>query len=263
MTQTSINGLLGRGSMFVFSRSQLNLLLGLESVARTSWKGEYLLDLGAGDGEVTQVMAERFEHTHVTEISTTMKWTLEKKGFSVFEVENWANTEYSYDLISCLNLLDRCDRPLTLLRQIKAKLRPGTGKLLLALVLPFKPYVEVGNADNQPSEKMKVEGSSFEDQVRSLVHNVFEPEGWRVDRWSRVPYLCEGDLHQSYYWLFDAIFVLAPVQNGVASNVSSVSSALAKDNDNVPRSEIVNKHETCAVNINSEVDILDTAMNQR
>lgn len=51
---------------------------------------------------------------------------------------------FQYDVISCLNLLDRCDDPLHLLRDIKRSLVPRTGRVILATVLPFQPYVEVG-----------------------------------------------------------------------------------------------------------------------
>ena len=63
--------------------------------------------------------------------------------FSVVGVERWYNEAGTYDLISCLNVLDRCDCPLGMLRQIHGKLRPG-GLLLLAMVLPYQPFVEKG-----------------------------------------------------------------------------------------------------------------------
>ncbi len=53
-----------------------------------------------------------------------------------------------FDVISCLNLLDRCDQPVTFLKKIKKALKPN-GLLVIALVLPFKPFVEY-NKDNKP-----------------------------------------------------------------------------------------------------------------
>jgi len=44
--------------------------------------------------------------------------------------------------------------------------------------------------------------------MQSVVDKVLTPSGFEVVTWSRVPYLCEGDLQQSYYWLDDAVFVL-------------------------------------------------------
>ena len=54
----------------------------------------------------------------------------------------WHSNGRHYDVISCLNLLDRCDKPLTLLRHVRESLRPGSGRAVVAMVLPYKPYVE-------------------------------------------------------------------------------------------------------------------------
>lgn len=62
---------------------------------------------------------------------------------SLLEIDEWQKTDFQYDVISCLNLLDRCDEPLQLLRDIKKALVPLTGRLILAVVLPFQPYVEI------------------------------------------------------------------------------------------------------------------------
>lgn len=65
----------------------------------------------------------------------------------ILDIDKWhlpdSGPEY-FDAISCLNLLDRCDNPITILKQIRNKLNPDTGVLILALVLPLKQYVEVG-----------------------------------------------------------------------------------------------------------------------
>ena len=61
-----------------------------------------------------------------------------------------------------------------------------------------------------PSQMLKINGVTFEEQLVQFVRNVLEPSGYEIISWSRVPYLCEGDLRQSYYWLDDAIFILKP-----------------------------------------------------
>ncbi|KAK3529327.1 hypothetical protein QTP70_029149 [Hemibagrus guttatus] len=139
ISRTSINGLLGRGSMFVFSQEQFRQLLQI----RPDWKGEKLLDLGAGDGGVTDVMGSLFKEVYATEVSLPMRWQLQRKNYKLLEIDEWQKTGFQYDIISCLNLLDRCDEPSQLLRDIKNALVPGTGRLILAVVLPFQPYVEI------------------------------------------------------------------------------------------------------------------------
>ncbi|XP_054723233.1 protein-L-histidine N-pros-methyltransferase-like [Uloborus diversus] len=200
---------LGRGSMFVFSNTQLENLLG--NYMQPTWKEcGNMLDLGAGDGKVTEVMSSYFQNTYVTEISGVMRRILAAKNFRVLDIDNWHDPGEGpryFDVISCLNLLDRCDRPITLLQQIRNKLNPDSGLLILAVVLPLNQYVESGE-DHQPAEKIQVEGKTLEEQASSLAQSLFVESGFQVLRWTRLPYLCEGDLDQSFYWLNDAVFVM-------------------------------------------------------
>ncbi|XP_064611138.1 protein-L-histidine N-pros-methyltransferase-like [Liolophura sinensis] len=206
MSSTSINGYLDRGSMFVFSHSHFQQLLGITD----HWKGDNLLDLGAGDGKITQIMGTYFANVYATEASSTMITRLQERGFQVLGIEAWGNGTLQYDLIGCLNLLDRCDKPISILHSIRSSLTPGIGRVIIATVLPFKPYVETGTDDHIPTENIRLEGQSFEEQVTCLVRHVFEPAGFELERFTRLPYLCEGDLQQSFYVLDDAVFVLKP-----------------------------------------------------
>lgn len=209
MTQTSINSWLRRGSMFVFSRSQFVKLMG----ANDSWVANTMLDLGAGDGNVTSVIAPHFRDVHVTETSAGMRSILKEKGFRVVDAQSWAESATEYDVISLLNILDRCSHPRTMLTQAKNRLVPVTGRIVVALALaPFTPYVEDGTPDHLPVERVHLKGHTFEEQVASVQETLFTPLGLETERWTRVPYLCEGDLGQSFYWLQDAIFILRPLQ---------------------------------------------------
>ena len=49
-----------------------------------------------------------------------------------------------FDVVSCLNVLDRCDFPLTLLQQMRSLLKDDSSLLVLATPLPFSPSVEDG-----------------------------------------------------------------------------------------------------------------------
>lgn len=213
MSNTSINGYLKRGSMFVYSQAQFQKLLGIDD----SWLSENLIDLGAGDGMVTKKMASHFKNVFVTEVSHQMQYRLAENGFTVIDIENWANGHLIYDVISCLNLLDRCNYPLNILKQIKATLRPETGRLVVALVLPFSAYVEENSVDHKPAEKLGIQGNTFEDQTTDMINNVFKPLGFELVTFSRVPYLSEGDLSTSFYVLHDAIFVLKVANNTTQS----------------------------------------------
>ena len=184
-----------------------------------------MVDIGAGDGDVTAKFEPLFgrDNITVTESNTVMRWRLGRRGYRVLDPDGWEADAQQYRVISCLNVLDRCDTPvrrrqdedctrthasfvstawctpahacwqgasrksggkggeglirmwvacgyvnvgvlhpsphflwsppsadtwaartqLTLLRTMKAKLAPG-GRILIALVLPFCPFVESG-----------------------------------------------------------------------------------------------------------------------
>ncbi|XP_046440293.1 protein-L-histidine N-pros-methyltransferase-like isoform X2 [Daphnia pulex] len=204
VSQTSINGILRRGSMFVISDRQFRRLFHLAD----DYRAERMLDLGAGDGATTALLSGMFDNVHVTEMSWPMKRILAARGFAVEDVEGWNQRRDGYDVICALNLLDRCSRPLTLLEQMRGALKPN-GLVLVALAWPFRPYVEFSsNGDHQPEQVLDVRGQSLEDQATSMMDNVLKPVGFRVVSWSRLPYLCEGDLERTFYHLNDMIFAL-------------------------------------------------------
>merc|ERR1712187_580301 len=76
-------------------------------------------------------------------------------------------------VVSLLNVLDRCDKPKSLLREAASLLRPG-GHLLLAVVLPFRPFVEVGSQRRPPSEALGLpRDASFEKSAELLWKALF------------------------------------------------------------------------------------------
>ncbi len=169
-----------------------------------------MIDLGAGDGEVTKKFAHFFQKIYATETSNPMKKLLASKNITVLSLDQWSQ-EHKYDLISCLNLLDRCDQPERIIDQVKAALKEPHGLLLVALVLPFKPFVEAKNS-REPTEKLPIEGELFLDQATSFV-SFMKSKGFELKSWSRVPYLCQGDLLQSVYYLDDALFLFSLADN--------------------------------------------------
>jgi len=197
--QTDINGMLGRGSMFVFSKEQFLTMSKIDPDIQL----DKMLDLGAGDGKPTQSMSCFFKEIFATEVSAPMRKSLDMKGFKVLEIESWVEPE-GFDLISALNLFDRCDKPLSIISDIHTSLKPG-GYFLVALVLPFKPYVE-SVPSHKPSEKMNIAGDTFEAQVETAV-SMFKEVGFSLESWAKVPYLCEGDLNRPLYHLNNALIM--------------------------------------------------------
>ena len=163
-----------------------------------------MIDLGAGDGQVTLKLSDFFHQIYATETSKPMQKLLNAKNISVLPIENWSQQNHKYDFISCLNLLDRCDKPKDIIEEIKNALKPN-GIVLVALVLPFKPFVEVRNS-RQPEQGLDIDGSTFIEQAQSFVQ-LMSSFGFNLRSWTRLPYLCEGDLLHSVYYLDDAVFL--------------------------------------------------------
>lgn len=70
------------------------------------------------------------------------------------------------------------------------------------------------STDHKPTESLLIKGHTFEEQAASFITDVFQPLGFIVKHFTRLPYLCEGDMHKSFYVLNDAIFVLSLNENG-------------------------------------------------
>ena len=198
-----VNGLIGRGRMFVYSTSQFRTLLDFDPNEQSRLTS--LLDIGAGDGSVTERMANLFEKVYATEMSSIMQWRLFTYGYTILDTDQWGDQKF--DVITCLNVLDRCEKPLSLLKNIREHLHHDHGRVIISLVLPFRAYFEYNN-DHHPNELIHIKGRLPEEQINEFITNVFQPLGFRLRKLSRLPYLCEGDMERSYYFLSDYIFVL-------------------------------------------------------
>lgn len=75
---------LGRGSMFVLSEAQARTLLNKPESPSGVAAGAAgaLVDVGAGDGEVSRRFAHLFGTKYATEISASMRKALVSKGFT-------------------------------------------------------------------------------------------------------------------------------------------------------------------------------------
>jgi len=99
---------------------------------------------------------------------------------------NWNGEKF--DVISIMNVLDRCSKPLSLLKSVKKYLTTenGLGIVLLALVIPYHPYVESGREQLEPEEYMNIKkNTNFEIGVISFIDKVLIPEGWNVINFAR------------------------------------------------------------------------------
>ena len=231
MSLTDANAMLGRGKMHVLSEAHVADLLGRgsrdDSSAVLRKNKKLLLDVGAGEGEVTEKFRDGggFDVVVATEASAPMVRRLRQKKFDVVLESSDVSTvtracaeatgkriraEDGFDCVALLNVLDRCDTPFTLLGQLRKLLKDEGGVLVLAVVVPFRPFVEDGNAHRAPREALGLDpNGAWEAGVNQIWEKVLRPSGFAVERLARVPYISEGDQKHGAYILDDAVFVLS------------------------------------------------------
>lgn len=177
-----------------------------------------LLDVGAGDGRIAERLRHLFKEVVTTEVSTQMARRLRQRGFTCYHTGDLSTLpqDAKFDVINFFNVLDRCDKPLTILRQLKRLLTPS-GRVILAVPLPLNPSFESPNGWVRPAESIinrKNDCSccctcTWEGEVQNLI-SVFHKTGYEVEFFTRIPYLSQGDHIRPYYVLDDAVFILSP-----------------------------------------------------
>ena len=209
------------GTLFVASPEQFRSLF-----ANVSSESRTLLDVGAGAGAVTETVAEALglDRRDVTalEVSAILRAKLAERRFRVIDSFDSIPRVPSYDVVALLNVLDRCDDPVDLVRQVLDRLQ-RTGLLLIAAALPFCDRVREGalgavDAHRPPKAPLPVGRSyrcsdrhrpSFEVAATGFLAAVVRLEPTlRVVSWTRLPYLSCGDTVRSHYVLHSAVFVL-------------------------------------------------------
>jgi SAM-dependent methyltransferase len=174
--------------------------------------GGRLLDVGAGSGDVTTQLAPCFEHVEVTEVSRGMAKRLRRRGFRCHEIDLTERplAAAAFDAVSLLNVLDRCQKPKTLLDNCLAALTPG-GTFIVALALPYSPFYFAGPSTPEPEERLECDpgpAGSWEDAARRLIERDLLPLGLTLERFARAPYLSAGDSRRELYELDDVVLVL-------------------------------------------------------
>jgi SAM-dependent methyltransferase len=202
-------GLLGMYGMHLLSTDQARQLL----PETTGGVGRRLLDVGAGDGAITQALAPLFADVAATETSRVLRHKLQQRGYRALpdDLSLSALAGPKLDVIACLNVIDRCARPLSLLTRLRSMLA-ADGHLLLSVPLPLRPHVHAGGQTSDPEESLPTvhdeADESWEASATSLVERLLQPLGFDLERLSRIPYLSRGDAETPLYVLDAAIIVL-------------------------------------------------------
>lgn len=152
MSRTSISGLLGRGSMFVFFIDPFQRLLKINP----DWKTHRLLALGAGDGEVTKFMSPHFEEIYAWAVWNYDMAAIEEEIQSAWY--KWMAEDEGFSMMSPAFCWTVCDHSLTLLKRYQKCLGANPeGRVILSLVLPFSSLCgsDVGGKWDKPLEILK------------------------------------------------------------------------------------------------------------
>ena len=204
MSDYDVNGVLNMYPMFLIAEAQWRRLLGNQLAAPPG----RLFDIGAGSGDVTRELAPIFASVHTAELSRPMARRLRRQGFEChgFDVSGQAVPGAPYQVVSCLNILDRCARPLALLEHASEALAPD-GLLVLATPLPFEPFVYRGAITAAPQQQLQLSKQSWERAASELVQLVQMRFPLSARSLSRCPYLSWGDSARPLYMLDDAVIV--------------------------------------------------------
>jgi protein-L-isoaspartate O-methyltransferase len=176
--------------------------------------GGRLLDVGAGSGDVTAMLAEAFDEIETTEVSRGMARRLARRGFRCHNLDlaDQALEAPPFHAVSLLNVLDRCQRPRSLLERSIGLLQQG-GRLIVALALPYRPFYFAGPTTPDPLERLECSppgaAGSWEDQARRFLERDLLPLGLSLECFARAPYLSAGDSARALYELDDVVAVLS------------------------------------------------------
>ncbi len=204
MSDYEMHGTLGMYPMHLLSEAQWD-----EVLPRNANK-ESLLDIGAGQGFVTQKAKNIFSRIAVTETSKSMVRRLAALGFDAHDkdvaLEENLFDQGSFDVVSIFNVLDRCRYPRKLLRNSLRFLRED-GLALISSPMPFKPDIREF-LYRVPKELFPInEAQDWEGQVSAFYESVILESGLSVVGLSRLPYLYKFTKEEPYKALDSVLMV--------------------------------------------------------
>jgi SAM-dependent methyltransferase len=206
MSDFDVNGLLDVYPMHLLGTEQFRRLLGADADGP---RFRALLDVGAGSGDVTLALGPLFQDVMAFETSRVMRWRLRRRGVACTEHDLTAEPTSlgPFDVVACLNVLDRCRSPRRLLDHALGALG-NDGRLLLALALPYTPFFYDQGKSLDPDVPLELSRTEWEAAFTDLLRHELEPRGLSLVAWTRAPYLSGGDARRPLYVLDDALLVL-------------------------------------------------------
>lgn len=178
------HGILGLYPMHLLSTDQWQALV------PKRLHGGRLLDIGAGQGFVTQYARPLFSTIAAVEVAPSLVRRLAARGFEAHQADITEQPDLfppeSFEVVSLLNVLDRCERPHTLLRHALQFLKPG-GVLITADPLPLEQRVR-GDV-RAPKERLGAHAGTWEECLSDFYTNTLVPNSLTPIAVSRLPYV--------------------------------------------------------------------------
>jgi SAM-dependent methyltransferase len=201
MSDFDINGLLRTHRMHLLTTRQWQQLIG-------EHRHESLLDVGAGSGDVTAALAPLFGQVVTTETSRMMVRRLRERGFPCQRIDIVTQPPEGgpFDVVTCLNVIDRCASPRSLIERARDSMVAG-GCLELAVVLPYEPFFYDGGRTLDPVEHLDLDAPTWEGGAQQLTM-ALGALGLEVESLCRAPYLSSGGPGRAL-WANDNVIVVA------------------------------------------------------
>jgi SAM-dependent methyltransferase len=157
---------------------------------------------------VTEALAPLFSSVQTIEPARSMARRLERRGFACWRLDAGSARlpEGGFDVVTCLNVIDRCHTPRALLERLSGA-RDPEGLLVIATPLPLSAFVYDGGTTREPRERLECRSDDWESAAGELAENELARLGLSVRSLSRAPYVSRGFAGKPVWLLDDAIFV--------------------------------------------------------
>jgi SAM-dependent methyltransferase len=211
LSDFDVNALLGTHPVYLLSAAHWAHLLGE--------RREQVLDVGAGNGNVTAELTAGSGRVFTTENSRFMCRALRARGFECERVpiddplpDDRPALQGPFDVVACLNVVDRTSHPWRLLTAACRRVGVG-GLLIVAVPLPLDPFYYRGGRVLTPAQRLPSLSGTWEEQCSGWVAalSAHLPE-LQLRSVSRAPYLSAGTPRQRLAVLDDVVLVFERVR---------------------------------------------------
>ncbi|KAJ9455248.1 DREV methyltransferase [Diplonema papillatum] len=178
-----------------------------EELLPSAVKNGRALDVGTGKGDLALRYKHLFETVVATEVSAALCRRLKHLGFRVFQTPTveLPASEQRFDCVLCLNTLDRCPNPHSLLKNMRAVATIGS-PVVIAVPLPFY-HLDFFTKSSMAG--LSLEGdNTFEGSASAVADELLLPVGLKPVALYRAPYMSSGPYDHPLSQVLDtAIFV--------------------------------------------------------